>query len=29
MDPQVAFWIAQSISVVTTVLAILCMQLKK
>ena len=29
MDPQVAFWIAQSISVVTTVIAILCMQLKK
>lgn len=29
MDPQVAFWIAQSISVVTTIIAILCMQLKK
>jgi hypothetical protein len=29
MDPQVAFWIAQSISVVTTLIAILCMQLKK
>ena len=28
MDPQVAFWIAQSISIVTTVIAVLCMQLK-
>ena len=29
MNPQTAFWIAQGISVVTTVIAILCMQLKK
>ena len=29
MNPQIAFWIAQSISVVTTIIAILCMQLKK
>ncbi len=29
MDSQTAFWIAQSISIVTTVIAILCMQLKK
>ena len=29
MNEQVAFWIAQSISIVTTVIAILCVQLKK
>ena len=28
MDTQIAFWIAQSISIVTTVIAVLCMQLK-
>ena len=28
MNPQIAFWIAQSISIVTTVIAILCVQLK-